>query len=747
MTPRPLPPFPAELTGSAAAVEYSNRVDTWLRELLAELDFPPGVALVALGGYGRRELAPQSDLDLLLTYRKRLPGGLADALWYPIWDAGVKLGHSVRSVRDSLGLADSDLDTATALLDARPVMGDESVAEELRCSARAQWKKRGRRWQIELASGVTDRHAKHDDVAFAIEPDLKEGRGGLRDAQALHWVSLAGAPVNVDSEALAAAVDTLTEVRVRLHLVTGRPGDRVRFETLAEVARACGCKSTDELMARVSGAARVVSWANDETFYDLVDRKGVRIDDPRVEAARGRASFRATYPARDAEAALRIGVAAAQHNLRIDPRSLEELRPAPEEPIHWSPTMRALLVSLLACGRAAIPVIEALDHAGVWTELLPEWAPARSRPQHNPYHGYTVDRHLLETVAVASQLVTRREDLLLVGALLHDLGKAYPGDHSSAGSELVEPIMRRIGWTDDDIETVRILVRHHLLLPDTATRRDLDDPATLQSVADVVGRSDRLDLLASLAVADGQATGPTAWSKWKAQLVAELVRRVHVVLHGTAPRQVVSEAPRATPTLEDLGAKPGETVVWGQGETLIVSAADQPGLFSRISGAVALNGLDIRSARISSHDGIATDELIVASPHEEDVDWDRVVADVRLAVAGRLAITARLAERVSSSLRRAVMHSLPTDVRVIAGESDREAIVEVVGPDSIGVLYRLACAFAELGLDITRAMVSTVGNDIVDAFYVSDPGGFDLSSEQSVAELHRALAHALRVNR
>lgn len=738
-----LPPFPLGAAGTAAVAAYSDQVDEWLTRLLAAVVFPPGVALVALGGYGRRELAPQSDLDLLLTYRKRLPEGLPDAIWYPIWDAGVKLGHSVRSVRDTLSLARDDLDTATALLYARPLLGDASLVEELNAAARNQWRKDAKRWLRELAGSVALRHSTHDDVAFAIEPDLKEGRGGLRDAHALQWAQLAGAAIDVDLSQLPDAVDSLTRVRVQLHLTTGRPGDRLRFDVLADVAAGCGDAGTDELMAGISGAARKIAWATDEFFYDVVERKGVRLDDPRIEPYRGRARFRATYGARDAEAALRVALAAAQNDLRIDARSLDELRPAATDPPRWSPTLRALLVSLLACGRSAIPAIEALDHAGVWTALFPEWSPARSRPQHNPYHGYTVDRHLLETVAQAATLPTRREDLLLMGALLHDLGKAYPGDHSEVGAELVPDILGRMGWTDDDIETVTMLVRHHLLLPDTATRRDLDDPSTLRAVAAIVQRSDRLDLLACLAEADGRATGPTAWSRWKAQLVDELVRRVHVVLHGTAPRQVVSDAPLKRVTIEELGGSPGEIVVRGEGESLVVGAPDRPGLFSRICGAVALHGLDIRSARISSIDGAALDELVVAPPGDGEVPWERVAGDVRLAVEGRLAITARLAARASSSPQRRVMHSLPTDVRVIEGDTSDTAIVEVVGPDSIGVLYRLACAFAELGLDITRAMVSTVGNDIVDAFYVRDPGGFDLASNHSRAELQRALTHAL----
>jgi [protein-PII] uridylyltransferase len=409
----------------------------------------------------------------------------------------------------------------------------------------------------------------------------------------------------------------------------------------------------------------------------------------------------------------------------------------------WPPALREAFVALLACGRDAIPVIEALDYGGLWTELLPEWTPARSRPQHNPYHAYTVDRHLLEAVAVAATIPSRRPELLLLAALLHDLGKAYPGDHSIVGAELVGRIGARIGLPTDDLDTLAILVRHHLLLPDTATRRDLDDVATLRGVADIVGRSDRLDLLEQLAVADGRATGATAWSSWKASLVHELVRRVHGLLAGTAVDEVVSSSAISDGALDLARNHAGEIAVHAVGTHLTITAPDQPGLFSRIAGAVALNGLDVRDARIGSVDGTAIDELEVLSAYEDEIDWDKVVEDVRGAIVGSLALSARLAARADAYVRRQVAHTLDPDIRIFDGHDRSSAIIEVIGPDSLGLLYRLAGALAELRLDITRAMVSTIGHDVVDVFYVTDPGTFDISSERGRRELRLALTHAL----
>jgi [protein-PII] uridylyltransferase len=369
--------------------------------------------------------------------------------------------------------------------------------------------------------------------------------------------------------------------------------------------------------------------------------------------------------------------------------------------------------------------------------------PARSRPQHNPYHAFTVDRHLLETVAVAATLPTRRPELLLLSALFHDLGKAYPGDHSVVGADLVTRLGRRIGLPADDLDTLAILVRHHLLLPDTATRRDLDDRSTLESVARIVGRADRLDLLAQLAVADGRATGSTAWSAWKAGLVDELVRRVHGLLAGAAMDEVVSPAGFSEDALALASDATDRLAVHAVDGHLTIAAPDQPGLFSRITGAVALHGLDVRDARIGTVDGTAIDELRVEPTHGGDVDWDAVTADIRAAVAGSLALSARLSQRAEAYVRRTVPHTLAPEVRIFDGTDERSAIVEVVGPDSLGLLYRLAGAFTELRLDITRAMVSTIGNDVVDVFYVRDPGTFGIGTERSRRELRLALSHAL----
>jgi [protein-PII] uridylyltransferase len=273
-------------------------------------------------------------------------------------------------------------------------------------------------------------------------------------------------------------------------------------------------------MASIAGAARTVAWIADEA-WGRVGRAtggtprevapGVVLLDGEIELADD------ADPAVDPTYVLRIASAAARHNARIGRRSLDRLAATvPQWPERWPAGAVDKLVGLLLEGHAAIPVMEALDQRGLITRMLPEWAPVRSRPQRNAYHRYTVDRHLWEATANAAELVdsVSRPDLLVLGALFHDIGKGYPGDHTDAGVELVHELAPRIGVPPRDAEVLEAMVRYHLLLPDVAVRRDLADPATIQFVADAVGDQDVLDLLHALTIADSKATGPSAWGAW-----------------------------------------------------------------------------------------------------------------------------------------------------------------------------------------------------------------------------------------
>ncbi len=635
--------------GRAYCHRLAAATDAWIVALAAEAQSQhpsaPRFALVAVGGYGRGELSPQSDLDLLLVHEStsdRLEQ-VASAIWYPIWDAGLKLGHAVRSLEEHLALAKTDLDTATALLTARPVAGDEPLGVRIVESGRRNWTKRKKRWMEQLQQRVRARQSDAGEVAYMLEPDLKDGHGGIRDAQSLWWAECGGITLpDEDNLALNECYDILLGARVALHRATRRAGDTLRLQDQDAAAAQAGVDSADALMAQIAAAARTVAWIADESWGRVgkttggIPREvapGVMLVDGEMELAID------ANPGVDPTYMLRIAAAAARHEARIGRRSLDRLAElVPQWPSTWPAGAIDKLVALLLEGHRAIPVIEALDQRGMITRMLPEWEQVRSRPQRNAYHRFTVDRHLWETAANASQLADRvaRPDLLVLGALFHDIGKGYPGDHTEVGMEMVREIGPRLGLAERDVDVLVAMVEHHLLLPDAAVRRDLSDPATIQTVADAVGTQDVLELLHNLTIADSIATGPSAWGGWKEQLVGELVGRVTHVIGGG---DVAEATWTLFPDAETLGLMAtGESHIRVEDDRLTVVYRDTPGAFSRIAGVVSLHGLDVVAARAHSDEpqlgrvSMGASEFRVEVPRD-GIDWAPIRADLERAHA------------------------------------------------------------------------------------------------------------------
>lgn len=722
--------------------------DRWLQTLFdAEVPVAAGAALVAVGGYGRGELAPGSDLDLLLLHADREDAPeLADRLWYPLWDEGIKLGHAVRTVDECLALARHDLEAATSFLTIRHLAGDALLVEELAAGAATEWSASPHRLE-ELERSVERRHRTAGEVAFLLEPDVKEGRGGLRDVHALHWARSGGVQIDTDDlERVDAAYQTLLAARVELHRRTGKRSDVLLLEEQDAVAEALGEPDADVFMGTIAEAARVIGYLSDETWRRVAPVSSdaeLELEVPGLAVVDGEVVIKGD-PGADPLLILHGAVAAARHELPLSRASLRLLRERQQElPDPWPAGAKELLVELLRFGHRAIPVIESLDYFDVWVRLLPEWAPNRSRPQRNVYHRFTVDRHLLEAAAEAARLTHRvtRPDLLVVGGLLHDVGKGYPGDHTEVGMRLVEPMLRRCGFSTEDAGTVVRLVEHHLLLPDIATRRDLEDEQTLAAVAGAVRDVDFLELLAALTEADSLATGPTAWGGWKEQLVRTLTDATADYLQGanrgTKRRSFVDAH------IEDLMSL-GEMHVEGDGDRLTVVAPDQAGVFSRAAGALSLRGLDVLQAdAYSSPAGMAAAMFRVAEP-DTPVDWGRLTNDVRRALRGHLAIDARIAERARVYRRRSALAAEAAETSVVFDTTSATdaTIVEVRTGDRVGVLYQVTKILAEMGLDIRYAKIQTLAHEVIDSFYVTGPDG-PMLDDLHQREIDLALRHGL----
>ncbi|MCD2464143.1 [protein-PII] uridylyltransferase [Streptomyces sp. MBT42] len=778
--------------------------DDWLAALFAAAAPPRGVALVAVGGYGRAELSPRSDLDLLLLHDgsadKAAIAALADRLWYPVWDLGLALDHSVRTAAEARATAAEDLKVHLGLLDARPVAGDHGLVAALRTTVLADWRNQAPERLPELHALCRERAERMGELQFLLEPDLKEARGGLRDAQALRAVAaswLADAP----REGLDGARRRLLDARDALHLTTGRATDRLALQEQDAVAAELGLLDADTLLREVYEAARTISYATDVTWREVNRVLKARSARPRLRAllgGRGGAGRTATgkppvertplaegvvemdgevvlalsaRPERDPVLPLRAAAAAAQSALPISLHAVRRLAAtAAPLPVPWPAEAREELVTLLGAGEATVPVWEALEAEGIITRLLPDWERVRCRPQRNPVHTWTVDRHLVETAVRAASLTRRvgRPDLLLVAALLHDIGKGWPGDHSVAGETIARDLATRIGFDRTDVATLATAVRHHLLLVETATRRDLDDPATVRAVATAVGSVGTLELLHALTEADALATGPAAWSAWRASLVADLVKRVAGVLAGEAPPDPEAAAPSAEqerlavealrtgePVLalhtEPVVAEPEEPEPVGV--ELVIALPDQPGVLPAVAGVLALHRLTVRAADLRAVElpldlGAGSGPVLVldwrvAAEYGSLPEAARLRADLVRALDGSLDIPARLAEREAAYPRRRGLTAPPPRVTVAAADSRLATVIEVRAQDAPGLLHRIGRALEGAAVRVRSAHVSTLGANAVDTLYVTRPDGSLLPDEEAI-DLARALESALR---
>ncbi len=727
----------------------TGMTDEWLVELFeaAQAD-PTSMALVAVGGYGRRELAPGSDIDLVLLHAPGVQvADVADKLWYPVWDSGLKLDHSVRTPSQARRMASSDIKVMLGLLDARTVVGDDGLLAGLRASALADWRAKAANRLDDLRYMTQLRRETFGELAYLQEPDLKESIGGIRDvvvmrAIAASWVT------DVPRARLDAPYRLLLDVRDALQTVTGRSSDKLLRQEQPAVAQLLGIDDPsgdgDGVLRAVAAAGRTIDWASDIVWHRVdrirrpsrvpgLRRIGAKKPPPRVPLVEGAVIddgevvlARDARPGRDSGLTLRLAAATARAGLRISPatlRRLAETTVAPPAP--WPDAVRNDFVGLIGAGRNAVPVWESLDQENLITRLLPEWEATRSAPQHNPVHVHTVDRHMLETAVHASAHArdVARPDLLLVAALLHDIGKpAGAARHSEVGSAMVAELAPRMGFSERDSEILVLLVEHHLLLADTATRRDIADPDTIAMVASAVGDLEVLELLWALTKADAQATGPAAWSPWKGALIDALVEQVAAVLSGRPDGLALpgpSEAEQAAAVAHDVVVLRTED---GGLEELVIGAPRAP--LADIAGVLALHRLRVIEARAAEIGERSVSTWRVAPAFGEAPDAHRIAVDLRRVLDGSLRVHDRLMRRDTSY--QGGQGAPAPRVVVVPDASSSASVLEVRAPDSSALLYRLLHTVSQHGAVVRAAKVATLGGDVVDVFYLVDDAGAPL---------------------
>ncbi|GAB4244498.1 MAG: hypothetical protein Kow00129_04110 [Thermoleophilia bacterium] len=769
-----------------------------------------GLVVVALGGYGRRELSPYSDVDLMLLYEEEEAGlvqEMAEALFYPLWDAGLELGHGARTLAETVEVAADSFEDQTSFLQARYLVGDQDLYREFLDQQRGLLQEDGGRALVErLVSGREERHREYGASAALLEPHLKEGRGGARDVHELVWAAsvLGGAAVGVESLSasglltgsdlarLEGGLEVLLRARTSLHYAAGRKVDRLYLDYQDEVAGLMGGgprADVDETMAAVTDAAHAIALLTTDAWETLLKR---------------------------------VGAPVGQRAAALPPD-------IPEDPAG----RRVLLLELLREGYAGLPRLERLSHLGILSEWLPGWSGIRYLGQRDNLHTYTVDGHLLHCVAVIVDLATTtagdrvatalaseialtdRWEALLLAALLHDLGKADDSaDHCEAGARMAREAAAALGVEEDKAGLIEFLVANHLLLVDTATRRDLEDERLLERIARRIGTRERARLLYVLTVADSVATGPASWTPWTAALVQELFFKVMGLLPDGLPSEglpsegltweglpsdagaVRTEALRSvSPSSAEVpaakaapggpgreatdrgphsggpGSGPSESrplfraVVEAAGgpgslglevregqvegvQELVVAGPVYPGLLTRLSGVLSHNDINIMSAQVQpGPDDLVTRCFQVGDQFEHGISrerWERVRTELARALEGRLALEYRLARKAARAFpAKGNRRAFETQVVVDNAASEEFTVVEVHAQDRIGLLHTLARALDDLLLEGKVAKVSTVKERVVDVFYVADIQGRKLTDPEHVRELKSALLFAL----
>ena len=704
------------------------------------------VALAAVGGFGRGELAPGSDLDLVFIHAglsERVLATFIKAMLNPLWNLGRQIDYSVRTRSETRAVARGDVKVIFGLLDIRHLAGNQDLTAVVSSDAAKQWRGRIRSYLPMVRESIDQRTRSFGELAFLLEPDIKEARGGLRDITTLR--SLAKSefiPVTLDR--LAAAEALFASVRDVLHGVTGRSRDQLLLTEQDVVAAAMGFADADLLMLEVSKAARSVDYVMQLTWTRIEERMH-RISlrrSKRLPVAKGLERYRneisviAGYEiALDPGIGLRAAAIAAQRGARLSLESVLRISEAfTELPIPWPRQSREDLVALIGAGESMIDVFESLDQEELISRWIPEWSHVRFLPQRNVLHHHTVDRHMLETAARAAALTreVHRPDLLLVGALFHDIGKGYPGrDHSEYGAELILLMAKRLGFSDAEAATLQRMVLQHLLIPTVATRRDIDDPQTIEYVLSLVPTAEDLELLHALSIADGEATGRTAWSEWKARLTQDLVTRTHSAMQGITP------PPQPELTSEQLAKVARRELsleIFDRGDVLDIEivAPDRIGLLSAITAVFTVARLDVRSAKTRTVNKVAVMNWIVNADVNVPTPSRAGLVDlIERALVGTEELQVRIEERIRSYRRHpGILVPAPVVLAITQIVTDA-TIIEVRMHDRPALLHTVATAISEFGVDIRGAIVSTLGAEAFDTLYVTDLQGAPLSNEQA----------------
>ena len=836
------------MDGGTSILGYSDVVDGYIQNIFSSLSVDgvgQEVALVALGGYGRREFYPSSDIDLMILYRpaaKKYIAEVSDTILYPLWDTVLDVGHGVRTVAESMTHAEEEYFFLVALLDARLICGSVALFNELQAEYRAKYVDGHREnFALKMTEYRKDRRDRFGSHSYLLEPHIKEGCGGMRDIQAMMWTARvvfglnslddiegAGLLLAEEKTEFREAKDFLVKLRCELHILTKRKSDQLYFEYQADVARAFGYKDTtsllgvEQFMRDLYGALQTITIITD-LFFDHVDEvlglavggakvkdklleKGIEVKGGKVHLIASRQDICAKP-----QIIVRLFLAMSRTGLGLHHRSrklvssLVDLITAKER---TSPRLAKTFFTLMLEAKDILTLLSTMLETGVLAAIIPEYTRITRLAQHDLYHIYTVERHSLQAVFELHQLVKHREDvvrkvsrlkLLYLAALLHDIGKGSGRDHSVEGAEIAYTIGRRFCLSEAECETLSFVVRYHLFIPENALRRDLNDAIFIKRCAETIGDLDRLSMLYLLSVADSKATGPSAWSDWKAALMEDLYLKVYPHLdhghHGVkdveaheeqgvewlrdqirlllkgedglkidldclGPDYVLSFSPeiiaehvliqrdRYSRIRQKSIVVANEDAGGDDGWQLLIMTMDRHGLLAKICGVMTLNNLTVSKAQIFTWSDNTVVDVINVRPTDDlsfaEKDWQGLNDHLDMAIEHRMGLSHRLYTKLASAARRTQLVADVSSKVVIDNDvSDVYTVIEVYAPDTLGQLYYVTQTLADFGINIHKAYIATEVELLIDVFYVLDSRHKKLVDDDFCREITRGILHSI----
>jgi len=808
------------------------------------------ITLVAVGGYGRGELNPFSDIDIMFLHDGALAVSsvedVAQKLLYFLWDMRLDVGYSVRVISDCIEMAEADGTVKTALMDARLLIGSQTLFATLhRVIFTRILPKSSDRFIREKLQEMGQRRERYGSSVYLLEPNIKEGEGGLRDLQTALWVARVkfkftdprelvtkGVLSEDDLEAYFAALDYLWRLRNQLHYFCGRKNEQLFFDAQQHLAHFMGYRDRGRVLAvedfmrdYYRHAIRV------EYLVSTIISRCVSSDEGaqrilgyfvRRQVAEGCFVLKGELIVPDEEVLLRDPVMlmrvfelAQKHGVRFDTRLMGMIRRnlhLINDKFRRNREVNRSFMNILRAVKGAADTLRMMHHLEFLNLFIPEMEHIYCKVQHDLYHIYTVDIHTLFAVEQAEKMLggelrdvlwfpcevaaqVSKPELLLLAVLLHDVGKGGGGGHADKGADMVPTIARRMGLSRECSERLEFLVRQHLHLAHIAQRRDLNDEKMVIQFARLMGTSENLRMLYLLTVADVRAVGADVWTSWKALLFQELyekafsvlergdfhleasservkavIKKVQALLADDYPLQAVQAELKAMPVRLLLSGRP--EVIAGYARLLLslghseirmqvdhrlesgyseftICTVDMPGLFSRITGVMAANGVNILGAQINtSRNSKVLDILQVNASSGElitsEARWRKVQDDMRSVLCGQVNVAGLVEKRQRPSMLtvRQAQH-FPTVVEFDNDVSDGYTVIDVYTHDKVGLLYLITSTLTAMGLYIGVSKISTKVDQVADVFYVRDIFGHKIRSEEKLNQIRERLCKAI----